>query len=72
MVVIDQRSNMKTGKIIFFNEKNRFGFIKEDETGTDYYFYIKNPIEDLNKDDVVLFDVKPSKKGPEAINVKKK
>ena len=55
----------------FFNKKNKFGFIKDNETGRDYYFYIKNPIENLDKDDVVSFEIKPSKKGPEAINVKK-
>ena len=62
---------MPTGTIIFYNLKSKFGFIKNDETGEDHYFYLKNPLEKLEKDDKVTFDVKPAKKGPEAINVKK-
>ena len=62
---------MFQGKVIFFNTKSKFGFIKEDKTGADYYFYIKNPTEKLEKEDEVFFELKESKKGWEAINVTK-
>ncbi|MBA2611210.1 MAG: cold shock domain-containing protein [Bacteroidetes bacterium] len=59
------------GKIKFFNLKNKFGFIRQSNTENDYYFYIKDPVEELNTNDVVSFELKESKKGIEAINVKK-
>lgn len=61
---------MPEGKVIFFNMKGKFGFIKEDGTGTDYYFYIKNPTGTIKANDRVKFEIKQAKKGPEAINVK--
>lgn len=62
---------MREGKIIFYNLKSKFGFIKDNETDADYYFYEKNPQEKLAKDDNVMFELKQGKKGLEAINVNK-
>jgi CspA family cold shock protein len=61
---------MPEGKVIFFNMKSKFGFIKENKTGTDYYFYIKKPLEKIEKNDKVTFEIKQAKKGLEAIHVK--
>jgi CspA family cold shock protein len=62
---------MASGVVKFFNVKSRFGFISEDSTGTDYYFYIGNKNVSFDKDDKVVFEIKQAKRGPEAINVKK-
>ena len=59
------------GKIKFYNKKSCFGFINQKETGNDFYFYLKNSLEELNTDDKVSFELKESKKGLEAFNVKK-
>ncbi len=61
---------MREGEVTFFNLKSRFGFIKENSTGTDYYFYIKNPSETIVKGDKVTFEIRQAKKGMEAYSVK--
>lgn len=57
------------GKIKFYNKKSCFGFINQKETEND--FYLKNPSTELNTDDVVSFELKETKKGLQAFNVKK-
>lgn len=59
------------GKIKFYNKKSCFGFINQKETANDFYFYLKNPSEELNTNDSVSFELKETKKGLEAFNVKK-
>ncbi len=59
------------GKIKFYNKKSCFGFINQKETENDFYFYLKNPSTELNTDDVVSFELKETKKGLQAFNVKK-
>jgi len=59
------------GKIKFNNLKNCFGFIRQNNTEQDFYFYLKNPSEELNTYDAVSFELKESKRGIEAFNVKK-
>lgn len=61
----------KTGRVIFFNPKSKFGFIKEIDTGTDYYFSGKNSEEILLANDEVTFNIKEMKRGPEAFDIKK-
>lgn len=63
--------NMKKGKVIFFNAKSKFGFIRENETKTEYYFSIKNPDELFKADDEVEFETQLLKRGEAAIKVKK-
>lgn len=61
---------MRQGKIIFFNKKTQFGFIKGTDN-KDYYIRGKNLIDDVIEGDHVEFEIKDTKKGPEAIDVKK-
>jgi CspA family cold shock protein len=61
---------MLEGTVIFFNQKSKFGFIKNNETGVDYYFYMKNPVEKIEKNDRVSFKIRQAKKGYEAVDVK--
>jgi CspA family cold shock protein len=62
---------MATGVVKFFNVKSRFGFISEDSTNIDYYFYVGKKDVNFSKDDRVVFEIREAKRGPEAINVKK-
>ena len=62
---------MPTGKIIFFNKKTGFGFIKDNITGEDYYVMEKNLISDVDDNDDVEFELKTVTRGLEAIAVKK-
>lgn len=63
-------TELHTGKVKFFNLKSRFGFITDDATNEDYYFYIKNPNIKFNEGDRVTFSIRKAKKGMEAISVK--
>lgn len=61
---------MKQGKVKFFNETKGFGFIKENETGKEYFVHISGVNEGvLNEDDEVEFDLVEGKKGLNAVNV---
>ena len=63
---------MLTGTVKFFNIKNKFGFIKCNEDGKEYYVQAKNiNVGQLNQDDKVEFELKDAKRGPEAVQVKK-
>lgn len=59
------------GKIKFYNKKSCFGFVNQNETENDFYFYLKNSSVELNTGDVVSFELKETKKGLEAFNMKK-
>lgn len=59
------------GKVKFFNLKGRFGFITDDATKEDYYYYIKNPLIKFEADDKVTFSLRKAKKGMEAVSIKK-
>lgn len=61
---------MHSGTVKFFNESKGFGFIKDTESGTDYYVHATGLIDKIKDNDKVTFELKDSKKGPSAINVK--
>lgn len=63
---------MPTGKVKFFNAKNKFGFITEQENGREYYVHIKDLIDPVMEGDEVIFDVEERKRGPVAVLVRKK
>jgi cold shock protein len=61
---------MKEGKVKFFNETKGFGFIRENETGKEYFVHISGVKEDtLQENDEVEFDLVEGKKGLNAVNV---
>lgn len=62
---------MLKGKIIFFNVKSQFGFIKG-EDGIEYYVHAKQVTGILPEaGDEVEFETRQAKRGPEAWQVKK-
>jgi CspA family cold shock protein len=61
---------MKTGKVKFFNESKGFGFIIDDETGTDYFVHVSGLIDEIRDEDAVTYDLKEGKKGLNAVDVK--
>jgi len=62
---------MPKGKVIFFNRKSNFGFIKNLEDDKNYYVHKKNLIDEVDLEDEVEFELKEAKRGQEAIKVKK-
>ena len=54
---------MKQGTVKFFNETKGFGFIKEKETGKEYFVHISGIKEStLQENDEVEFDLVEGKK----------
>lgn len=62
---------MRTGTVKFFNNKNKFGFIIDDETKKEYYVHVKELTEEVKESDRVEFDLKPAKRGEECTQVRK-
>lgn len=62
---------MPEGKVKFFNEKNKFGFIKDNATGKEYYVHVKDLDAPVKEGDAVTFETSSSKRGEIAVNVKK-
>jgi CspA family cold shock protein len=62
---------MKEGIIKFFNAQKKFGFISCKEDGKEYYVHIKDIIDPIKAGDEVTFDLAPSKRGEQAVKVKK-
>jgi len=58
------------GKVKFFNETKGFGFIIDNESGSEYFVHVSGINENtLNKDDEVTFEVVEGKKGLNAVEV---
>lgn len=62
---------MHTGTVKFFNHKNKFGFIIDDETRKEYYVHIKDVTGEINENDRVSFELQDAPKGPQCAQVKK-
>ena len=61
---------MSTGTVKFFNETKGFGFIKEDESGKEYFVHVTGLNDKIRENDTVSFDIQEGKKGLNAVNVK--
>lgn len=61
---------MSTGTVKFFNETKGFGFIKEDESGKEYFVHVTGLVDKIKENDNVTFEIKEGKKGLNAVNVK--
>lgn len=62
---------MNTGTVKFFNETKGFGFLKDSETGEEFFVHVSGLIDSIEKDDEVTFELQEGRKGLNAINVKK-
>ena len=62
---------MKEGKVKFFNENKGFGFIKDAESGNEYFVHVSGLVDKIKEDDNVSFELQKGKKGLNAVNVKR-
>jgi cold shock protein len=61
---------MKNGIVKFFNESKGYGFIKDNESGKEYFVHVSGLVDEVKEDDEVTFDLQEGKKGLNAVNVK--
>lgn len=61
------------GKVKFYSEQRRFGFIQQDDKGEDLFFHYSEVKgnENLQQDDRVEFEVAEGDRGLKAIKVRK-
>jgi len=62
---------MKEGKVKLFNENKGFGFIKDAESGNEYFVHVSGLVDKIKEDDTVSFELQQGKKGLNAVNVKR-
>ncbi len=60
---------MKKGVVKFFNSSKGFGFIREEETGQEYFVHQTGLIDEIREADKVTFEVIQGKKGLNAVKV---
>lgn len=61
---------MKEGTVKFFNEAKRFGFIKENETGKEYFVHVSGLVDKIKENDKVTFELQEGKNGLNAVSVR--
>ncbi|WP_114783691.1 cold-shock protein [Botryobacter ruber] len=61
---------MSKGKVKFFNESKGFGFIKDEQTGQEYFVHVTGLVDQIKENDEVTYDVQEGRKGLNAVNVK--
>jgi CspA family cold shock protein len=62
---------MNQGTVKFFNDSKGFGFIKDNETETEYFVHVSGLIDEIRENDEVTFDLKEGKKGLNAVDVRR-
>jgi CspA family cold shock protein len=62
---------MNNGTVKFFNDLKGFGFIKEANSGQEYFVHVSGLVHEVKENDEVTFDLQEGKKGLNAVNVKR-
>ena len=62
--------HMNQGTVKFFNTDKGFGFIKDDNSSTEYFVHVTGLVDQISEGDAVEFELKEGKKGLNAVNVK--
>jgi cold shock CspA family protein len=63
--------SVKKGKVTFFDDSKGYGFIKERNTGTDFFVHVNGCLQEIREGDNVTFDLERGLKGMNAVRVRK-
>ena len=61
---------MNEGIVKFFNQTKGFGFIREENSGTEYFVHATGLVDKVRENDRVNFELREGRKGLNAVNVK--
>lgn len=61
---------MNTGTVKFFNNAKGFGFIKDNQNGSEIFVHVTGLVDEIKENDEVSFEVQDGRKGLNAVNVK--
>ena len=61
---------MNKGIVKFFNDSKGYGFIKDEESGKEYFVHVTGLIDEIKENDEVTYELQEGRKGLNAINVK--
>jgi cold shock protein len=61
---------MSKGTVKFFNQLKGFGFIKDEDSGKEYFVHSSGLVDTIKENDEVTFDLEMGKKDLNAVNVK--
>lgn len=59
------------GKVKFFNDVKKYGFISDNNDGKEYFFHVSGTLDKVMKDDQVAYDLESTDRGVKAVNVKR-
>ncbi len=60
---------MNTGTVKFFDQTKGFGFIVNNETKEEIFVHVTGLVQEIQENDIVVFEVVQGKKGLNAVNV---
>ncbi|MCC9166542.1 cold-shock protein [Pontibacter harenae] len=62
---------MNKGTVKFFNDEKGFGFIKDENTGQEYFVHVSGLVHEIKENDEVTYDLQEGRKGLNAVNVQR-
>lgn len=61
---------MNHGTVKYFNDLKGYGFIKDTQTGQDYFVHVSGLVDKVRENDEVIYEVQEGPQGLNAVHVK--
>ena len=62
---------MNKGTVKFFNETKGYGFIKDEDSGKEYFVHVTGLVDKVKENDEVSFDLEEGRRVTNAVNVRR-